>query len=89
MEEEYQKALEVIFSYRYGCCIFKHNIRGDCPKVTEGMPDSTDPLPLEFFVNPGCLPVQAAAKATVTEVPLSKATKEPGEIVVVEDHGIL
>ena len=33
MEEEYQKALEVIFSYGYGCCVFKHNIYGDHPEV--------------------------------------------------------
>ena len=29
MEEDYQKALESIFSYGYGCCAFKHNICGD------------------------------------------------------------
>ena len=52
MEEEYQKALEVIFAYEYSCCIFKHNICGDRPEVQEGMPDSIDPLPPEFFVNP-------------------------------------
>ena len=32
MEKEYQKALDVIFSYGYGCCVFKHNICGDCPE---------------------------------------------------------
>ena len=26
MEEDYQKAMVVIFSYGYGCCVFKHNI---------------------------------------------------------------
>ena len=26
MKEEYHKALEVIFAYGYGCCVFKHNI---------------------------------------------------------------
>ena len=26
MEEDYQKALKVIFSYGYGWCMFKHNI---------------------------------------------------------------
>ena len=60
MEEEYQKALEVIFAYGYECCVFKHNICGDCPKVLEGMPDSANPLPPEFFVNPGCPPIQAS-----------------------------
>ena len=56
MEEEYQKALEVIFAYGYKCCVFKHNIYGDHPKVPDGMPDFADPLPLEFFVNPRCPP---------------------------------
>ena len=54
MEVEYHKDLEVIFAYGYGCCVFKHNIRGDHPDVPDSMSDSADPLPLEFFVNPGC-----------------------------------
>ena len=54
MEEEYQKALEVIFANGYECCVFKHNICGDRPEVPEGMPDSADLLPPKFFVNPGC-----------------------------------
>ena len=33
MEEDYQKALEVIFSYGYGCYVFKHNIYGDQPEM--------------------------------------------------------
>ena len=52
MEKEYQKALEVIFPYGYGCCVFKHNICGDRPKVLKGMLDSIDQLPPEFFMNP-------------------------------------
>ena len=40
MEEEYQKALEVIFAYGYRCCVFKHNICGDHPEVPNGIPDS-------------------------------------------------
>ena len=51
MEEDYQKILELIFSYGYGCCAFKHNIYGDQPGIPEGMPDSADPLPPEFLVN--------------------------------------
>ena len=57
MKEEYQEALEVIFAYGYGCCVFKHNICRDCPEVPDGMPNPADPLPPEFFVNPGCPPV--------------------------------
>ena len=54
MEEDYQKALEVIFAYGYGCYVFKHNIYGDHPEVLDGMLDSSIPLPPEFFVNPRC-----------------------------------
>ena len=57
IEEEYQKVMEVIFVYGYGCCVFKHNISGDRPEVPKVMPDSANPLPPEFFVNPGCLPI--------------------------------
>ena len=31
MEEDYQKALKLIFAYDYGNCMFKHNIFGDQP----------------------------------------------------------
>ena len=89
MEEEYQKALEVIFTYGYRCCVFKHNICGDCPKVLEGMPNSTDPLPPEFFVGLRCPPTQAVVEATTIKVPLNKEAKEPVEIVIAEDHGSL
>ena len=86
MEEEYQKALEVIFAYGYGCCMFKHNIYGDHPKVPKGMPDFIDPLPLEFFVNPSCPPVQAVAEATTTEASPSEMAKEPMEVAAAEDQ---
>ena len=77
MEEDYQKALEVIFSYSYGCCVFKHNICGDQPKVPDGMPDSFDPLSPEFFVSQRCPPVLAATGATVVEEHPSEVAKEP------------
>ena len=56
MEEDYQKAMDLIFAYGYMCCAFKHNICGDQPKVPNGMSNSSDPLPLEFFMNPRCPP---------------------------------
>ena len=86
MEEEYQKALKVIFYYRYGCCVFKHNICRDHSKVSDGMPDSTDPLPAKFFINPRCPLFQAAAKATTTEAPPSETDKEPKEVATAEDQ---
>ena len=54
MEEDYQKALELIFAHGYGCCAFKHSICDDQPEIPDGMPDSVDPLPPEFFVNLRC-----------------------------------
>ena len=47
MEEDYQKALEFIFSCGY------EDICGDQLEVLNGMPDSSDPLPPKFFTNPG------------------------------------
>ena len=54
MEEDYQKALELIFSYGYGCCVFKYNICGDRPEVPNDMLDSSNLLPPEFFMDPRC-----------------------------------
>ena len=45
MEEDYQKALDLIFAYGYGCYAFKHNIRGDRLEILDGMPDSANALP--------------------------------------------
>ena len=49
MDEDYQKALELIFAYDYGCCAFNHSIYGDQPEISDGMPDFADPLNQEFF----------------------------------------
>ena len=68
MEEDYSKALKLIFAYDYECCAFKHNICGDQPEVPNGMPDSSDLLPLEFFMNPRCPPALAPIEATTIEV---------------------
>ena len=56
MVEDYQKALEQIFPYDYKYCVFKHGICGDRPRIPDDMPDSANPLPLEFFANLGCPP---------------------------------
>ena len=76
MEKDYQKAMKLIFVYGYRCCVFKHNICGDQPEVPDGMPDSFDQLPPEFFVNPRCPPAPIVAEVTITKVDQSKATKE-------------
>ena len=55
--------------------MFKHNIYGDQPKVLNGMSDSSDPLPPEFFMNPRCPSIPAATEATVTEADQSEAAR--------------
>ena len=87
MEEDYQKALEKIFAYGYGCSAFKHNICSDLPRILDGMPDSADPLIPEFFVNPGCLSAPTAVEAKAAEVHLGEAAKDLVEDVIVEEQG--
>ena len=65
--------------------MFKHNISNNNPEVPNGMPDSSDPLPLKFFVNPRCPLVPTATKATATEVDQSEAAKEPEMSAPVRD----
>ena len=76
MEEEYQQALELIFAYGYGCCVFKHNICGNHLEVSDGMSNSSDPLPPEFFINPRCPPAPTVIEAITAEVDKSEAVKE-------------
>ena len=88
MEEDYEKALELIFVYGYGCCMFKHNICDDQPKVPNAMHDSSYPLSPEFFMNPRCPPVLAATKATTAEVDqneVARWAKEPERIAPIGD----
>ena len=87
MEEDYQKALEVIFAYGYECCVFKQNIYGDHSEVPDGMPDSSVPSPPGFFVNPRCPSVPMAIKDTTVRVHPSKVAKEPEENASVGDQG--
>ena len=84
IEEDYQKALELIFAYGYGCYVFKHNICGEQLEVLDGMPDSSDPLPLDFFANLECPLTLAATEVTTVEVDQSEATKEPEKVLLVE-----
>ena len=76
MKKDYQKALELIFAYGYERCMFKHNTCGDQPEIPDGMPNSSNPLSLECFVNPRCPPVSTATEAIITEVDHSEAAKE-------------
>ena len=68
MVKDYQGSLKLIFAYGYSCCIFKNNICRDWPEIPNGMPDSANPLPPKFFVNPRCPPAPTATEATDIEV---------------------
>ena len=67
--------------------MFKHNIYGDQPRIPDGMLNSTDPLPPEFFANLGCPLAPTTIEAKVAEVHLGEAAKDPVEDVVVEEQG--
>ena len=56
MEEEFDTSSYVIFNYGYGCCVFAHNICGSKPMIPAGMPDTSKPLPQEFFYQPSMPP---------------------------------
>ena len=83
---DYQKALEVIFAYDYGCCVFKHSIYGDHPKVPNDMPDSSVQLPSEFFVHPKCPPVLVATEDTLVVAHPSEVAKEHEENAFAKDQ---
>ena len=51
-EEAFDAGFDVIFNYSYGCCAFAHNIFGNEPVILDEMPDTSKPLPPEFFINP-------------------------------------
>ena len=87
MEAEFDASSDVIFNYGYGCCTFVHDICGSKPMIPAGMPDTTKPLPPEFFVNPRC-PLSASSGlpgATVGEEELSASSSS----VVVDGTDIL
>ena len=86
MEEDYQKALNVIFAYGYRCYVFKHNICGDQPEILDSILDSFDPLSLEFFVSLKYLPIPKATDDTTVEVHPSEVAKEPEKNASVEDQ---
>ena len=76
MVKDYQRSLELIFAYGYGCCMFKNNICGDRPEILDGMLDSANPLPPEFFVNPRFPSASAAPEATEAETDQGGAVED-------------
>ena len=90
MVEDYQEVLEQIFAYGYGCCVFKHDIRSDQPRIPDGMPDFADSLPTEFFFfNLGCPLVLTLVEVEAMEVHLVETRKDLVEGIIIEEHGQL
>ena len=69
----------MIFAYGYICCMSKHNICGSQSEVLDGMPDSSNALPLEFFANPWFPSFLAVTKAIIAEVDMIEPAKDPEE----------
>ena len=60
MEEDYQRALELSFTYGYGRCVLKHNICEDQLEIPDCTPDSPNFLSPEFFASLRCPPILAS-----------------------------
>ena len=58
----------MIFNYGYGCCAFSHSIYGSLPVLPNGMPNTSNPLSLEFFINPRCPPSVVPAEPATIDV---------------------
>ena len=67
MEEEFDASGNVIFNYGYGCCAFAHDICGSKSRILDGIPDTTEPLPPEFFINPR-FPLSTAPRALASDL---------------------
>ena len=85
MAEDYKGSLDLIFAYDYGCCTFKNNTCGDRPDIPDGMFDSSNPLPPEFFDNPRCPPALAGDKVIDAEVSQGGAASDSEGGVVVKE----
>ena len=68
LKAEFNASSDVIFNYGYGCCAFAHNICGSEPMIPAGMPDTSAPLTLEFFVNPRYPPGSSSVLSTAKPV---------------------
>ena len=66
--------------------MFKHNICGSQLEVPYDMPNSSNPLPPEFFENPWCPSIPAVTKAAATKVDLIKLAKDPKKNAFIGDH---
>ena len=86
MAEDYRGLLDLIFAYGYGCCAFKNNICGDRPDILDGMPDSSNRLPPEFFDNPRCPPVLMVDKTINAKASQGEATGDSERVTLLRNR---
>ena len=77
MEEELDASGDVIFNYGYGCYAFVLNICGSEPMIPSGMPDTTNSLPPEFFINPRCPPSASSDLPSASAIREEPSAKSP------------
>ena len=65
--------------------MFKHGIRGDRTRISDGMTDSVDSLSLEFFANLGCPSAPTTNEVKAAEVHPVEKVNDPVEGVIVEE----
>ena len=76
LDEAFDAGFDVIFNYGYGCCAFTHNISVTEPVFLDGIPNTSKPLPPEFFINPRCPPSAAPRVSTINpDVDVREADK--------------
>ena len=72
MEAEFDSSGDALFNYGYGCCVFTHNICESKPQISDGMPDPSVLLTLEFFANPRCPPGTSVTAPALDPVAVSR-----------------
>ena len=85
LEEAFDAGFDVIFNYGYGYCAFAHNICRSEPVIPDEMPETSKPLPPEFFINPRC-PPGAAPRVPTTDADAD--VREAGKSFSVAEVGL-
>ena len=75
LEAAFDSSDDTLFNYGYGCCAFEHNICGSKPEISEGMPNPSVPLTVDFFANPRCPPSASVAASALDPVVVSKGDR--------------
>ena len=89
IEVEFDSGGDALFNYGYGCFIFKHNICGSKPQITDGMPDPSVPLTPESYANPRCPPGTSVAAPALDPVAVSREDRSENSPAAIGDKTTL